>query len=114
MLVLVSGGVRLTFPKAVIFTGATPEQPRLLLSRLGPLEAGGPPRSLTEVRLHELFGPVLHTEAVDSDDDEAAWVETILGSTADFFAVTRGRQFVNLVPRQTALNAVLLALTHGS
>ena len=218
LLVLVSGGVRLTFPKAVIFTGATPEQPRcflgwatpsellrrllardpalntayreaqrdwllwqlgaqalpagrvlpwapsgnartnlpagapipqlaqrlpdgtvelpwpspepqptpwvmredgfeaerLLLSRLGPLETGGRPRSLTEVRLHELFGPVLHTGAVDPDDDEAAWVETTLGSTADFFAVTRGRQFVNLVPRQTALNAVLLAFTHSS
>jgi hypothetical protein len=201
LLVLVSGGVRLAFPKAVIFTGATPEQPRcflgwatpsellrrllardpalneayraaqrdwllwqlgaqaqpgaprllpwapsgractnlptdsplpqlaqrlpngtielpwpstephatpwvmredgfeaerLLLSRLGPLETGGTPRSLTEVRLRELFGSVLHTEAVDPEDDEATWIETILGSTADFFAVTRGRQFVNL------------------
>lgn len=86
------------------------EAERLLLSRLGPLEIGGTPRLLTEVRLRELFGSVLHTDAVDPEDDEATWVETILGSTADFFAVTRGRQFVNLVPRQTALNGVLLAL----
>src|SRR5689334_6954700 len=38
LLVLVSGGVRLTFPKAVIFTGATPEQPRCLLGWATPSE----------------------------------------------------------------------------
>jgi len=86
------------------------EAERLLLSQLSPLEGPGRSWSLTEVRVRELFGSVLHTEAVDPDDDEATWVETILGSTADFFAVTSGQQFVNLVPRRTAVNAVLLAL----
>ena len=65
---------------------------------------------MSEVRVRELFGSVLHTDAVDHEDGETTWVETILGTTADFFAVTKGRQFVNLVPRRTAVNSVLLAL----
>lgn len=86
------------------------EAERFLLSRLSPLEGDGAPWLMTEVRVRELFGSVLHAEAVDPEDDEATWVETILGSTADCFAVTKGRQFVNLVPRRIAVNAVLLAL----
>jgi hypothetical protein len=90
------------------------EAERLLLSWVGYFENLHAPRSLTEVRVRELFGSILHTEAVDSEDDEVTWVETTLGSTADFFAVTAGHQFVNLVPRHTAVNAVLLALaSHG-
>lgn len=90
------------------------EAERLLLSRLAPHEIIPSPWSLTEARVRELFGSVLHTGSVDPQDDEATWVEMILGSTADFFAVTRGHQFVNLVPRRTAVNAVLLAMVYGS
>jgi hypothetical protein len=61
-----------------------------------------------------LFGSILHTEAVERDDDESKWAEAILTSTADFFAVTKGHQFENLVPRRTAVNAVLLAVISGS
>jgi len=86
------------------------EAERLLLAHLGPIEGDGTAWSLTEIRVRDLFGSVLHTEAVDHEDAEATWVETILGTTADFFAVTKGRQFVNLVPRRTAVNSVLLAL----
>jgi hypothetical protein len=56
----------------------------------------------------------MHTEAVDREDDEAIWVKAILTSTADFFAVTKGRQFENLVPRHTLINAVLLAVVSGN
>jgi hypothetical protein len=90
------------------------EAERLLLSRLARLEVSEKRRTLTEVRARELFGSVLHTEAVDRVDDEDIWLEMALGSPSDFFAVTEGRQFVNLVPRQSALNAVLLALASNS
>jgi len=83
---------------------------RLLLGRLEPLEVPGKLRTVTEARARELFSSVLHTDAVDSRDGEDTWLETILGGSSDFFAVTTGRQFVNLVPRSTALNAVLLSL----
>jgi hypothetical protein len=83
---------------------------RLLLTHLELLEVPGKLRTVTEARARELFSSVLHTEAVDSRDGEETWLETILGSGSDFFAVTTGRQFVNLVPRAIALNAVLLAM----
>ena len=77
------------------------------------LEQPGAPRSLTDVRVRELFGSILHTGAVEREDEESTWVETILTSTADFVAVTRGHQFDNLVPRRAAVNAVLLSLASG-
>jgi hypothetical protein len=89
------------------------EAERYLLSHLAPHE-GTAPWSLTEAGVRDLFGSVLHTESVDPQDDEATWVKNILGSNADFFAVTRRTQFVNLVPRRTAVNAVLLALVSGT
>ena len=78
------------------------------------LEQPGAPRSLTEVRVRELFGSILHTDAVEREDEDTDWVETILTSTADFVAVTRGHQFEDLVPRRAAVNAVLLSLVSGS
>jgi hypothetical protein len=57
------------------------------------LEQPGAPRSLTDVRVRELFGSILHTDAVEHEDEESTWVETILTSAADFVAVTRGHQF---------------------
>jgi len=72
------------------------------------------PRSLTDVRVRELFGSTPHTDALEREDDDRNWVETILTSTADFAAVTRGHQFETLVPRRAAVNAVLLSLVSGS
>jgi hypothetical protein len=83
---------------------------RLLLNHLQPLEMPDKRRTVTETRAHELFSSVLHTDSVDSRDGEETWLETILGSGSDFFALTTGSQFVNLVPRMVALNAVLLAV----
>jgi hypothetical protein len=87
---------------------------RSLLGQVHGLEVPDGQRTLSEVRVRELFGSILHTEAVERDDDEAKWVEAILTSTTDFFAVTRGHEFENLVPRRTAVNAVLLAMISGS
>jgi hypothetical protein len=87
---------------------------RVLLGQVVDLEQqSDAPRSLTEIRVRDLFDSILHTEAVEREDDEGKWVETILTSTADFVAVTRGHQFENLVPRRAAVNAVLLAVTSG-
>jgi hypothetical protein len=69
---------------------------------------------LTDVRIRELFGSILHTDAVEREDEESTWVETIFTSTADFVAVTRGHQLENVVPRRAAVNAVLLSLVSGS
>lgn len=95
----------------------TPE--RFLLQHLQPLEASmsrgsaeGPIGYLwmNNSRVTDLLDSVLHTEAVDKKEGEKRWVEVILGSTDDFFAVTSNREFVNLVPRRAATNAVLLSV----
>jgi len=85
----------------------------VLLDKVSTLEKLGKTQRLTEVSVRELFGPILHIEAIEREDDEEKWVEAILTSTADFVAVTRGRQFKDLVPRREAVNAVLLAVISG-
>jgi hypothetical protein len=89
--------------------GFVPE--RLLLDHVGPLERSPDAAGITAVRLRDLFGPVLHTAAIDRDDEEGAWVRTVLGSIDDYLAVTRAGDFVDIVPRAVAVNALLLALT---
>jgi hypothetical protein len=86
---------------------------RFLLATFGPLETEDALRTLSEMRVKDLFGSILHTDAVDRADNEEQWIATIVGSTADYFAVTAGGQFVNLVPREAAVNAVLGALVSG-
>lgn len=86
---------------------------RFLLATFGPLETEDARRTVSEMRVRDLFGSVLHTDAVDRDDSEQQWIATIVGSTDDYFAVTSGGQFVNLVPREAAVNAVLLTLVSG-
>jgi hypothetical protein len=71
---------------------------RFLLDRVGLIEMDGNRRTLTEAHTRELFAPVLYTDAVDRAADEATWVRSILGSTADFFAITQRGVFINLVP----------------
>jgi hypothetical protein len=89
------------------------EPERVLLDKVRALEPPDTTRRLTEDRVRALFRPILHTKAVELEDDERKWAEAILTSTADFVAVTRGRQFENLVPRRRAVNAVLLAVISG-
>lgn len=91
--------------------GFLPE--RLLLENLAPLETGDSNWRITESRIRDLLGSVLFTAAVDRDDSEDRWVETIVGSTAEYFAVTSGGQLATLVPRSSAVNAVLLTLLRG-
>src|SRR5262249_7039622 len=72
------------------------EPERLLLNHVAPMEqAPFTTPGITTVRLRELFGAVLHTGAIDRDDDESVWIRTILGSTEDYIAVTRGPEFLN-------------------
>ena len=98
-------------PAAPIGDGFLPE--RLLLNWLHAVEISDERQVVTQTRLEELFRPVLHTESVDRDETEERWLETILGTTGDYFAVTAGGQFNNLVPRWTAVNAVLLSVVSG-
>ncbi|MGW6058043.1 hypothetical protein [Streptomyces sp. NPDC055189] len=87
---------------------------RALMHQLGPLESPDTQRHVTVSRLNELFAAILHQESVDQDDPQRRWIDLILKSTADYFAVTTGhRRFVSLVPRRSAVNAVLLSLVHG-
>jgi hypothetical protein len=86
---------------------------RLLLQRLAGLEVGARSWALSEYRLRDLLASVLYSDAVDRDDTEERWVGTIVGSTAEYFAVTSGGQLVTLIPRPAALNAVFLSVLHG-
>ncbi len=83
---------------------------RLLLDKLADLETPGAQWRITESRLRDLLGSVLFTDSVDRNDSEERWIATIVGSTADYFALTSGGQLVNLISRPAALNAVLLTL----
>jgi hypothetical protein len=62
---------------------------------------------LTTARLHEIFGAVLRTAALDEADSEKDKLNRILGSVNDYLALTEHGAYVNLVPRDVAVNAVL-------
>ena len=88
---------------------------RFLLDQLRPLEGSQDPEQreqleVTITRLDDLFAPVLHQDALDAQDTDAAWVDGILDGTAPYVAITSRGQFTSLVPRDVAINAVLRSL----
>jgi hypothetical protein len=88
---------------------------RFLLDQLRPLEGSQQPEQrekleVTAARLKDLFGPVLNTDALDTQKPGAAWVDGILDGTAPYVAITSRGQFTSLVPRDVAINAVLRSL----
>ena len=88
---------------------------RFLKDQLSGLENPQEPRQrelleLTIARVEDLFAPVLHCDAIDTQDAEKLWFDGILNGTASYVAVTSAGQLASLVPRDVAINAVLRSL----
>ncbi|MDH3299237.1 MAG: hypothetical protein OES24_01895 [Acidimicrobiia bacterium] len=82
----------------------------ILRDEIRGVEQDAPDNRVTDSRLRDWLGSVLHEDSVDRDEDEATWTATIVRSTAEYFAVTSNDQLVDLIPRQRALNALMLKL----
>jgi hypothetical protein len=69
------------------------------------------PKNLREYvtiqRLFELYEPVLLTDQVDIDADDAAWARLLASSPRRYFALTSGDAFKALVPRDSLLAALV-------
>jgi hypothetical protein len=74
------------------------------------IEQAGLVEHVSLQRLETLFRPVLYRTQIDETRLPARQVDAFLDSTAPFVAVTRGGQYVRLLPRITGLNALVKAL----
>lgn len=83
---------------------------RLLRDELRTLEQSGRDLRVTIGRLQDYLGSVLHTDAIDRGDHDENWLNRLVESRAGYIAITSDGQFVNLAPREAALNALLLSL----
>ena len=85
---------------------------QLLALELGPIEDRGEQGTVATTRLAELFAPVLRTTHVnlDDDSDSNAWAKTVLTSTDRYAALTHGRTYAGMLPREQVVNDVLRAL----
>jgi hypothetical protein len=61
-------------------------------------------------RLLELYKPVLITDRVEADADDATWAKTLSSSPRRFFAVTAAQRLRALVPRDVLTGAVVARL----
>jgi hypothetical protein len=83
----------------------------LLLQDLQSLEfAPNAARTVTVARLRELFDSVLRTRSIDEADSEEDKLKHILGTADDYLALTIQGRYVNLIPREVAINAVLRSI----
>ncbi|MEV5539727.1 hypothetical protein AB0L13_22990 [Saccharopolyspora shandongensis] len=84
---------------------------RLLLNKLQPLEDSMRDElDVTAPRARDLFAPVLHDESVGKEASEDEWLRAVLDGTTDYIAITDHGQYVNLITRDAAVNAVLRSL----
>jgi hypothetical protein len=85
---------------------------QVLQSDLGQkLEQTPGPRSVTLVRLEELFGPVLAKDNIDLSWPAKQQLEAFLNSQASFLATTQRGTYSALVSRAALANEVLRSLT---
>jgi hypothetical protein len=81
---------------------------QLLQSDLGEnLEQKGQTKSISLVRLKDLFQPVLRTDSIDESWPAERQMSAFFDGDAPYIAVTRNKQYTTLVSRVTVLNAVL-------
>jgi hypothetical protein len=83
--------------------GLEPEA--LLMSALAGVEAG--PRPISIARLQELVGPVLYTASIEQTATEDDKLKAVLATTGSYLAVVDGGRFTTVMPRDSAVNAVL-------
>jgi hypothetical protein len=88
---------------------------QVLQSELGArVEEQGGSRSITLVRLAELFGPVLNKGCIDLKWSAERQLDTFLDNQAPFLAITQDGRYLTLVPRLTLLNQLLKPVLKGS
>jgi hypothetical protein len=81
---------------------------QLLASELGEkVEQHEPPRTISLVRLEELFRPVLHQEYIDESWPSERQLEAFFDRDTPYIAVTQSGQFKSLVSRIAVLNTMV-------
>jgi len=81
---------------------------QLLQSELGAtVESAGQTKSISLVRLEELFRPVLNKEAIDETWPSERQMSAFFKGDASYIAVTRNKQYTTLISRMTVLNSML-------
>ena len=81
---------------------------QLLASELGKkVEQAEPPRTISLVRLADLFRPVLHREHIDESWPSERQLDEFFAYDAPYIAVTENDQFKALVSRISVLNTMV-------
>ena len=79
---------------------------QLLASDLGQkLESGEGPRTISLVRLNEVFQPVLYKAAIDTSWPTERQMTEFFDSDSDYLAVTQKGKYLSLTSRLSVLNA---------
>jgi len=82
--------------------------PQLLASDLGDtIESKEPPKSISLTRLEELFGRLLHMDVIDESWPADRQATAFFESHSPYMAVTRNREYLTLVSRDTLLNTAV-------
>jgi hypothetical protein len=81
---------------------------QLLASQLAEkVEQVEPPRTISIVRLEELFRPALHRERIDETWSSEPQLAEFFARDSAYVALTRDGQFKSLVSRLSVLNAIV-------
>ncbi len=84
---------------------------QLLASELGEkIEQVESPRTISIVRLEELFRPVLHRAVINETWPSERQLSEFFDSDSGYIAVTQNGKYSTLVSRQTVLNAIVKTL----
>jgi hypothetical protein len=68
---------------------------------------------VTVQRLLELYEPVLMTDCVDVDADDAAWARLLASNPRRYFALTSADKFKALVPRDSLMAALVARMVEA-
>lgn len=84
---------------------------QLLATDLGErLERLQEPRTISLVRLSDLFRPVLNTDSIDQSWSSDRQIRTFLDGDAPYVAITQNGSYLTLVARLSVLNALVKTL----
>jgi hypothetical protein len=87
---------------------------QLLASELGEkIEQIEPPRTISIVRLEELFRPVLHKEAIDESWPSERQLNEFFTNDLPHVAITNNGQFKSLISRTSVLNKMVGTLVQS-
>ena len=82
--------------------------PQLLASDLGgTVESTGPAKSISLMRLEELFGRILHMDVIDESWPAERQSVAFFDSHSPYMAVTRNREYLTLISRESLLSTAV-------